>query len=226
MCLFLCAVLVPSLIAVDYKILCFFDDVDVDVDSYASLIKESTFKSVSISDIVGAQMHLLSEEYHSLSNILNKHTTLFDGPLKLYPHCLVHVDMIPNAIPWRLQTYPVAHIHLEVFKAKLIHLCNIGVSEICGASQWASQTFITPKKDGTFCWVSDFRELNKVIQRHIYPLPHIKDILNHCSGYSFFSKLDVSIQYFTFELDADSQRLLKLSKSDSQLPLGLYRMYT
>jgi hypothetical protein len=149
---------------------------------------------------------------------LNKHTTLFDGTLKVYLHRLVHLDVIPNAIPRHLQAYPVIHIHLEVFKAKLICLCNIGILEICGASQWASPTFIIPKKDGTVCWVSDFRELNKVIQRHIYPLPCMQDILNCRSGYSFFSKLDVSMQYFTFELDTDSQKLCVIST-----PFGLYK---
>ena len=44
---------------------------------------------------------------------------------------------------------PVAHIHLDVFKAKLLRLCDIGVLEKCGASQWASPTFIIPKKDGS-----------------------------------------------------------------------------
>ena len=37
----------------------FFDDVDV--DSYASIIKELTYKSVSIADVIAAQSHLLSE---------------------------------------------------------------------------------------------------------------------------------------------------------------------
>jgi hypothetical protein len=79
-----------------------FDDVDVVVDFYESLIKESTYNSVSISDIVVAQIHLLSEECHSLSIILNKHTTLFDGTLRVYPHYLVHLYVIPYAIPRHL----------------------------------------------------------------------------------------------------------------------------
>ena len=150
--------------------------------------------------------------------MLEKHLTLFDGILKVYPHHLVHLDIAPNAIPKHLRAYPVAHIHLDVFKIELQRLCNIGVLERCGASQWASPTFIIPKKDGSVCWVSDFRELNKVIQRHIYPLPRIQDILKRRSGYSFFSKLDVSMQYFTFELDADSQKLCVIST-----PFGLYK---
>ena len=75
----------------------FFDDVDV--DSYASIIKESKYKSVSISDVITAQSHLLPEQAQLLSKMLEKHTTLFDGILKVYPHHLVHMDVAPNAIP-------------------------------------------------------------------------------------------------------------------------------
>ena len=90
--------------------------------------------------------------------MLTKHVTLFDGILKVYPYCLIHLDIIPNAIPCHLHAYPVAHLHLDVFKAELIQLCDIGDLEVCGASQWASPTFIIPKKDGTVRWVSDFRD--------------------------------------------------------------------
>ena len=65
--------------------------------------------------------------------MMNTHTILFDSTLKVYLHCLVHLDVIPNAIPRHLRAYPVAQIHLEVFKAELLCLCNIGVLEICGA---------------------------------------------------------------------------------------------
>ena len=93
-------------------------------------------------------------------------------------------------------------------------------------SQLAFPTFIVPKKDGTLCLVSAVRECNKVIPQHIYLLPCIQDILNCHSGYSFFSKLDVSMQYFTFELDADSQKLCVISTSFGpfkykSLPMGV-----
>ena len=61
----------------------------------------------------------------------------------------MHLDTIPNATPCHLHAYPVAHIHLDVFKVELLSLCDIGVLEKSRASQWASPTFIIPKKDGS-----------------------------------------------------------------------------
>jgi hypothetical protein len=98
---------------------------------------------------------------------LVKNHTLFDGKLKVYPHKQVHLELFSNAVPRHQRAYPVAHIHLEVFKTELQRLCDIGVLQKFGASKWTSPIFIIPKKDGSVRWVSDFRELNKFINRNI-----------------------------------------------------------
>ena len=43
------------------------------------------------------------------------------------------------------------------------------VLEPCGRSHWAVPTFVVPKKDDIVQWVSDFKELNKLIKRN-HPL--------------------------------------------------------
>ena len=88
-----------------------------------------------------------------------------------------HIDLVPGAIAKHARPYPVPMINLNAFTKELLHLVKIGLLLLQGASEWASPTFIDPKQDGRVRWVSDLRELNKVVKRKQYPLPIIWDIL-------------------------------------------------
>ncbi|KAL7476059.1 hypothetical protein ACHAW6_001943, partial [Cyclotella cf. meneghiniana] len=74
-------------------------------------------------------------------------------------------------------------------------------------SEWASLFFIVPKKDGRVCWISNLCQMKKVIRHKQCPLPIITDILQKSSGYKFFTRLVISMHYYTFELDEYSQDL-------------------
>ena len=108
--------------------------------------------------------------------------------------------------------------HLTVLKAELQRLLKIGVIEKAPRSEWIAGIFIVPKKDGRVRWVTDFRGLNKSLRRKVNPLCKISETFQHCSGYKFFTKLDISMQCYTFLLDEASRNL-----STFATPFGLYR---
>ncbi len=80
-------------------------------------------------------------------------------------------------------------------------MVELGILEACGASEWASPSFIVPKKDGEVWQISDLCSLNKAIRRKQHPLPIITDMLDHISRYKFFTNLYIPMQYYTFQLD-------------------------
>ena len=93
-------------------------------------------------------------------------------------------------------------------------------------SEWAASTFIIPKKDGSERFISEFRELNKRIQRKPYPTPKTQTLLLQVEGFQHANGLDLNIGYYHSELNPDVKKLhtivLPYGKSEYQrLPTGL-----
>ena len=182
---------------------CFHEPEDVFFQSACyqqQSIKASKYERVDIEDVIAQQEHLDDDDKRSLRRVLEKHTKLFDGNLGRYPNKKMDLELLEGAQPVHLKAYAVPRIHHEVFKNELKRLCQIGVLTRVGATEWAFPSFIIPKKDGRVRWISDFRKLNEVIRRKQYPLPRIQDILRKRPGYHSFTKIDISMQYYTFEL--------------------------
>ena len=134
-----------------------------DPDCFATAILDAKYKKVNVDDVVEQLTHLSESQRNDIRTVLKRFTKLFDGTLGVYPHRKFHIDVMPGANPKHVWPYAIARIHLEPFKKELDHLVRIGVLSPQGASEWGSPTFITPKKDGRIRWVSDLRELNKVV---------------------------------------------------------------
>jgi Reverse transcriptase (RNA-dependent DNA polymerase)/RNase H-like domain found in reverse transcriptase len=198
------------------------DPLDEDTASKAgyksTVILHSKYEQIDPYHVARQQKHLNEEQQQELGKLFAKYDKLFSGKLGCYPHRKIHLDVKDGARPYTCRPYPVPKHHQQVFKDELIRLCDEGVLSQCGASEWLSPTFLIPKKDGRVRWISEFRELNKLIKRKVYNLPKIQDILTRRKGYEYFSKIDVSMHYYTFELDDESKALCIICT-----PFGNYR---
>lgn len=177
------------------------------------------YKAVDIHSWVETNCgHLSADKRSSLSEVLIKYPSLWDNKLGTYPDSKVHLELTDDAVPHSSRGYPVPFAHRKLFKEELDRLVSIGVLEPCGRSEWCAGTFIVGKPSGGCRWVTDFRGLNKCLKRRAYPIPRIQDMLQDIQGYEWLTKLDVSMQFYTFELDDDSKELTTFAT-----PFGLFR---
>ena len=205
----------------DYLCRSWDDDEDVlssddppEQDSHQATILDAKYDDMSPEAIAATQKHLDDKQRTDLVRLLTKFPTLFNGKLKKYEGETIHLDVDPSVTPSRSRAYSVPHTLLKTFKKELDHLVSQGVLEKGGRADWVSGTFLIAKKDGRVRWVSDFRALNKALKRKYYPLPVISEVLRRRKGYKFLSKLDISMQYYTFVLDdasADNNNNSKIS---------------
>ena len=144
---------------------------------------------------------------------------LFDGKLKTFKGDKMDVELLPDAKPVFRRPYPCPRIHLHTFKKELQRLIDIGVLEkVNGASTYATPSFLVPKKDGKVRFIANLRELNKQIRPQDYVLPVIHDLLRKRKSFKYFSKIDLSMMFYSFELTDRAKELCTIST-----PFGLHR---
>ena len=109
------------------------------------------------------------------------------------------------------------HKHKAVLKKEVARLCELGVIAPQNESEWASPTFIIPKKNKQVRFISDFREVNKRIVRKPFPIPKIVEVLQELEGFQFATALDLNMGYYTIRLDPSASKICTII-----LPWGKY----
>ena len=68
-------------------------------------------------------------------------------------------------------------------------------------SPWVSPIVLVAKKDGSTRFCVDYRKLNAVTKKDVYPLPRIDDTLDLLAANKLFSTLDLASGYWQIRMD-------------------------
>jgi len=121
-------------------------------------------------------------------------------------------DLVSHSIPTRPGTKPIrqpprrmgAERDAEV-ERQVEELCKRGIAEPAD-SPWSSPVVLVRKKDSTWRFCIDYRQLNAVTCQDAYPLPRIDDTLDALAGSQLFSTLDLVSGYWQVPLDEEAQQ--------------------
>ena len=190
-------------------------------------ILDAKYEKADLPSVVNENCpHLSVSQKKDLLELLNEFETLFDGTLGDWDTEPIHLRLKPGATPFHGRPFPIPRIHLETLKKEVRRLEEIGVLKRQPDSEWASPTFIIPKKNKTVRFISDFREVNKRIVRTPYPIPKISTVLQEMEGFTYATALDLNMGYYTIRLDPDSQKICTIilpwgKYSYLRLPMGI-----
>ncbi len=68
------------------------------------------------------------------------------------------------------------------------------------ASPWSSPIVIVPKKDGSLRFCCDYRKLNQITKRDIYPIPRIDDLMTNFASAKIYSSVDMQNGFWQIKL--------------------------
>ncbi|GKB90511.1 putative nucleotidyltransferase, ribonuclease H [Tanacetum coccineum] len=112
------------------------------------------------------------------------------------------IDLIPGATPIAKTPYRLAPSEMKELMSQLQELLDKGFIRP-SSSPWGAPILFVKKKDGSMRMCIDYRELNKVTVKNVYPLPRIDDLFYQLQGARWFSKIDLRSGYHQLKVQEE-----------------------
>ena len=110
--------------------------------------------------------------------------------------------------------------HYDWVKDEIYKLLEVKV--ICSShSSWCTPIIVVPKGNGGKCLVIDYRALNKVTGKFVWPTPKVEDMFSNVNGAKYFSMLVLQAGDHHIPLNDDS-----IPKTTFISPFGKYESLT
>ena len=100
--------------------------------------------------------------------------------------------------PYRMS--PLQRAEVSKVVSELLELGYIRPS----MSPWGAPVLFAPKPDGTLRFCIDYRQLNKMTIRDMFPIPRTDDLIDRLSGMKVFTKIDLWSAYYQMRLTEDT----------------------
>jgi len=110
-------------------------------------ILDAKYEKADLPSVVESSCpHLSLHQRRQLLTLLEEFEDLFDGTLGEWETDPVSLELKPGIKPYAGKPYPIPRSQRDTLKKEVQRLCELGVLKWQPESEWASQSFIMPKK--------------------------------------------------------------------------------
>lgn len=182
-------------------------------------LNDSTSGPIIVSlDIEGVDIPMLGtikeQKEKEQIKLLNEHKDLFDNKL-IEPGMaegMTHNIITTSATPINQAPYRAGHKERDIIHEQVEDMWKKGVIKP-SQSPWAAAVVLVPKKDGTIRFCIDYRPLNAVTKKDVYPLPRIDDYVSVLHNASWFCTFDLTSGYWQVPMNpADKEQTAFITK--------------
>lgn len=181
----------------------------------------------STNDVTNIGDNLDPKQVKELNQLLSRNLDAFSIGGKIGKTDLVEhkIELVEGAKPFAepLRRRPLAHI--QETRRQVRQMLEEGIIEESD-SAWASAYVLAKKKNGDLRLCVDFRRLNMVTKKTVYPLPNTEDCLETLAGKHYFSTIDFASGFWQIPVEESSKELTAFRTEDGQfqfcrMPFGL-----
>ena len=140
---------------------------------------------------------LNSSQEERLQVLLKEYNDIFATDSKPFgrTHLAEHIIDTGDASPIHQGLRPTSPSDRAVVQSEVTKMLEAGAIRP-STSPWASPIVLVTKKDDTVRFCIDFRKINDVTKKDVFPLPRISDLLESMASARFFTTLDAASGYW------------------------------
>lgn len=143
---------------------------------------------------------LCPDKRRALIEVLTRYSGVFDFTRQhqrsSIPTTRTHHSIHTGAArPIRQKPYRVSPSELRVINDQVREMLQKGVIRE-SSGPWAAQVILVKKKDGSWRFCVDYRRLNEITKKDVYPLPRIDDAIDCLHSAFYFPSVDLRSGYW------------------------------
>ena len=115
----------------------------------------------------------------AVKEILQTYAHLFSGPSSLPPvrNCDHHISLVPRAQPINTRAYRYAPHQKTEIEKQLAEMLRNGTIRP-SSSPYSSPVLLVRKKDGSWRFCVDYRQLNSITIKNKHPMPIVDELID------------------------------------------------